>query len=270
MNILFIEQAKKCGLIKKLFREVELRNKKIIINKNVSKINLKKKMKIVGKMQNKLDKNNCKKVVLSKSLKSNTEFLNLIYTKNIEVVDGRRLFKMFILEIVELIEKEFNMEKRESQIAILSNDYNRFVAKVIKELAPQCKFLNIVTHNIQKFENLEESLKEDGIIINITNNRKKSLLKSQIILNLDFPEEVINRYSILDKAIIVNFEEAIKIKKKRFSGMVINWYKLILKNDSKLWDLINKQNLSEYDFNEILEYYYYMGQLGFDEVRIAI
>ena len=54
---------------------------------------------------------------------------------------------------------------------------------------------------------------ENGIIITITNNKKKSLMKSQIIINVDFPKELIDRYRINEYATIINIKEKLKINK---------------------------------------------------------
>ena len=65
----------------------------------------------------------------------------------------------------------------------------------IKILAKKYKSINIVTNHVEKFKKLEKSLEEDeGIIISITNNKKRSLMKSGIIINIDFPNELINKY----------------------------------------------------------------------------
>ena len=37
-----------------------------------------------------------------------------------------------------------------------------------------------------------------------------------IILNIDFPQELINKYNVQDEAIIVNIKRKTKINKKRF------------------------------------------------------
>jgi hypothetical protein len=72
---------------------------------------------------------------------------------------------------------------------------------------------------------------ENGIIITITNNKKKSLMKSQIIINVDFPKELIDRYRINEYATIINIKEKLKIKQKRFEGRIINDYEIKLKNN---------------------------------------
>ena len=70
-------------------------------------------------------------------------------------------------------------------------------------------------------------------MITITNNKRKSLLKSEIILNFDFVQEVLNEYNIYENAIIINIEGDIKILKKRFNGINVNNYEIksIISND---------------------------------------
>lgn len=71
-------------------------------------------------------------------------------------------------------------------------------------------------------------------MLNITNNKKKSLLKVEIIINIDFAEENINKYKIYDKAIIININDKINIQSKRFNGINVNYYKIEIPNEYKL------------------------------------
>ena len=75
-----------------------------------------------------------------------------------------------------------------------------------------------------KFKKIEEKLYDEyGIAIQFSNSYKKSLSKSNIIINLDFDEIDLNEYLIYDRAIIINcINQNIKIKSKLFNGVVIN------------------------------------------------
>lgn len=268
MDIFFIEENLKANIFKKIFKRVEFSNNRITINMNVHKVKINKRIKTAKKVLKILNNHKCKKVIISKDLKKNDEFVNAIYSSNIKIIDGRTLFKMYILDIVDLLVKQLNKDKRECKIAILSNDYNQFTERVIKELALQCKFINVITYNIQKFETLEEKLKEEGVIISISNNKRRSLLKSEIILNLDFPNDVLNKYSIFDKALIVNFEDKIKINKKRFSGRIFNGYELKFIVGATLKEKIKKEDIEKFYLNELIEYYYYLGYLNLNEIYL--
>ena len=62
------------------------------------------------------------------------------------------------------------------------------------------------------------------------NNKKKGLSKAKVIINIDFPKELINQYNIYEKAIIVNMVNNIKINKKRFEGKIIKGYNIRFEN----------------------------------------
>lgn len=75
---------------------------------------------------------------------------------------------------------------------------------------------------------------EFGIMLNISNNKNKSLLKSEIVINIDFAEESINKYKIYDNAIIININDKINIQSKRFNGVNINYYKIQIADEYKV------------------------------------
>ena len=94
---------------------------------------------------------------------------------------------------------------------------------------------------------MEEKLyNENGIAIQFSNSYKKSLKKSDIIINLDFCETDINEYEINTNAIIINTEDKLKIKTKLFNGIVVNSYNIkFVKTVNKLNEII--KILDEFD-----------------------
>lgn len=103
------------------------------------------------------------------------------------------------------------------------------------------KRLNIVTNHIERFKKIQEYLyKEFGVMLSITNNKKTSLLKSEIIVNLDFPQELINQYKIYYKAIIINILEKVAIHRKNFNGININYFKIVMPKKYKLGEFNNE------------------------------
>ncbi len=109
---------------------------------------------------------------------------------------------------------------------LISNPYD-IVNEQIIEIAPNIKNLKIVTPNVSKFLNLEEILYiEYGIALQVTNNKKKALTNSDVILNFDFDENTINQYEINNSATIININHKIKIHKINFYGHIINNYKI--------------------------------------------
>ena len=98
---------------------------------------------------------------------------------------------------------------------------------MIRNLADKVKIINVLTNDSYKFRKIEKELYEkNGIIINMNNNYKKSLIKSDIILNYDFSEEELNKYNLPRKACILNFKEHININTKSFEGINASFYEI--------------------------------------------
>lgn len=116
----------------------------------------------------------------------------------------------------------------------------------IRKIAKEYKRVNIITNHISKFKNIEKQILEnEGIMITVANNKRKSLAKTKIILNVDFPTELINKYNINEEAIIINLQGNVKINSKRFNGININDYEITYSNDDIFFE----------DYNVIEKYY---------------
>lgn len=118
---------------------------------------------------------------------------------------------------------------------MLINDLEDFNKEIIINIAKNIKRLNIITNHINKCKKIEKYLyKEFGIMLNMSNNKQRSLLKSEIIINFDFPEELINKYKVYDNAIILNMNDKINLHSKRFNGINVNYYKIDIPEEYKL------------------------------------
>lgn len=245
--MLYIEKNDKPNIIERKFNIIKVQNNNIklpIIEKTKDSQKEKiaqKTVKIVNK------KSNSKKVILSKEMLKEQIYINYLNTYGIQISDGRWLFEVLATDVIEYITNKKNLENEKIIISILINDLTDIEYENINILAKKYKTINIVTNHIEKFKRLEDKLlDEDGISITITNNKKKSLLKSQIILNVDFPNELINKFSINEEAIIINVHGKIKIDKKRFNGLNINNYEIDFRDDKKdSIDIINKFYLKD-------------------------
>ena len=224
------------------------------IPKNYIKIMNKFNAKIISKkLCNILYDNNINIVVLSKQLKSNDIITHAIQSENIEILDGIELFKDLILKIIEYILNLQNEDVSKYEIALLTNDLSSNVINNIIYLSSKVKVLNIVTHNIKDYKKLAEKIyNKFGILIRVTDNKKKSLASTKLIFNIDFPEEILNEYIIYDKAIIINICKKIKILSKKFNGINVNYYNIKLPIEYK--KNFNKYNIySNFNENELYE-----------------
>ncbi len=159
-------------------------------------------------------------VCISDSLLNNTIFMEYIKSEKVKIFDGKWLFKILAVKACKYIVENKKEIMEYQEISILSNEINDIVVYTIRNLAEKVKIINILTNDSYKFKKLEKELYEkNGIIINMNNNYKKSLLKSDIILNFDFSENELNKYNIPKKASIVNFTDKISIATKSFEGI---------------------------------------------------
>lgn len=258
----YIEKNDKPNWLEKKLNRLKVLDNTIILpiseetkEKQIEKTAIKTK-KVIEKHSN------SKKVVISKELKKEETYINYLNTYGIKISDGKLLFEILLPQITEYIIDKKKLEK--CGISILINDFTDIEVENIKTLARKYKSVNIITNHIEKLRNLERTLQEnEGIMITITNNKKKSLMKSEIILNIDFPQELINKYNIKDDAIIVNIKGKTKINKKRFNGLNINDYEIDFRQDKKdekalndkycLKDLYESQLYQKQRISEIIE-----------------
>ena len=227
--MIYIEKNDKPNIIEKMLNLIKVQDSTIILpinekkkEKQIEKI-AKKTIKVIGKISN------SKKIVLSKKMKKEEKYINYLNEYGIEIADGRWLFEILLTDIVNYIVEKQKIER--VNISVLINDLTDKEFENIKLLAQKYTTINIVTNHIEKFRKLEQQLQEKGIIATITNNKKKSLMKSQIIINIDFPKELINKYRINESATIVNVKRPIKITQKRFNGVTVNDYEIEYRND---------------------------------------
>ena len=235
----FSEDKGKTTIILPLFKSNIIKDKKII--------------KIAKKINRKLYDNNIENVVLSNYLEENEILKQKLYCQNINILDGRYLFYLLIPEILDYILKRQKKKLENGEITLLINDFTENNARIITYIAQSVKRVNIVTNHSNKFKKLEEYLyNELGIILNITNNKNKSLANAGLIINIDFPEEIINKYEINSNAIIVNIFNEIKIRAKRFNGVNINYYKAYIPKKYKMEgfkdNLIYESSIYKYNY----------------------
>lgn len=212
-----------------------------------------KNHKKLKKITNKLIQTSRTNVVLSKDLYKIEEFKNQLYKKNSNILNGRWLWNYLLEESVNYISEQQEIPLQEQEITIMANENLEVNLKNIIQLSQKVKHMNIVTNNINKFKPIEEYLYNKlGIMITITNNKKKALKRTNIIINLDFTEEELNQYSLPHKAIILSINKNIKIYSKKFAGINIVNYKIKLpKEYIELFD--QYYILEEFDHNILYE-----------------
>lgn len=271
----YIQETDKPNILFKLFNILQLDNDKIILPiKEKESLDFKKADKLARKTSGILKKTGNKAVVLSKNIKLQKEYIEKLHKYGIEIIDGRWLFGVISSKVLEYVVKKKKLKKEEINVSILVKDNSKdYIIENIKDIIRTYKSVNIVTNHIEKFKKIEKDiLEKEGIMIAITNNKKKSLMKANIILNLDFKEEEINKYNIPDDAIIINIKENVKIYKKRFNGLNINDYEISFENFEKFdYDKNNyyfQKDIYEAELYKNQPYEYIERKIKKDKVKI--
>ena len=218
-----IQETDKPKKIRKIFNIVELEQNRVILPITKSeiengKISQKKEEILAKNIVNKLKNAMGNNIILSKEIKKQKNLVNYLYSQNMNIIDGKWLFGILSDEAITYVVNKKKMKKEKLNVSILVNDVEDYVFENIKLIVRKYKRVNIVTNHLEKFKKIEKEIFEkDGIMVTVTNNKKKSLSKSNVILNYDFPTELINKYKIYDEAIILNVKQNVSISSKRFN-----------------------------------------------------
>lgn len=190
----------------------------------------------------------------SSNIKEQQQFkqaLERYQVTNIIWAEGKWLLSHLILMMLEYISKLQQIEVKEQKVEILMKEVSDLSYYEIKELAEKVKRLKIITPDITKFRRIERELyEEDGIAIELSNNKKKSLSKSTLIINVDFPKELIDQYKINRKAILIHIQEKVKMESLQFSG--INVYDCNINFAPKIQDEFKQQPVYNQFYPNIL------------------
>ena len=180
--------------------------------------NVKKIQKVFAKLLNSQNF-----YVLSQDLE-NKKIYNVLNDKEIKYLKTGKIKKLLSIKILEYILSIQKREIQNTEVNILVKESSNINSYIIEEIAKNALNVKIISNNIYKFKKIEEKLYDEyGIAIQFSNSYKKSLSKSNIIINMDFDEIDLNEYLIYDRAIIINcINQNIKIKSKLFNGVVIN------------------------------------------------
>lgn len=270
----YIQETDKPKLLFKLFNIIKVKEDKIILPIKEEKITIKKAEKLANKTKNILDKTICNKVVLSKVIKTQEDYKNYLYSSDVNIIKAEQLTEILLLDILNYIKNKNSLKPEELSLTIFVNDISMNMLENLKIMVKQYKRTNIITNHIQKFKKLEEDFfEEQGIIITVGNNKRKSALKSNVIINVDFPNELINQYNIYDEAIIINLRGNIKINKKRFTGININDYEIDFDNfeefDYEKEKLFDKKDIYEAELIKNQPFKYSRNDLNKYKVKIT-
>ena len=236
--IIYIKQSEKIKFMSKILnilRIEKIENKQIIYLPINKKSRERKIEKVTEKLSKYLYDNNIKNIVLENELMQNENIKNILYSNNINILDGTKISRFLVCNVIEKIYEYKNVKIEAGEVTLLVNDNDDVNIETIIMLAHNIKRLNIITSNIKKFKKIVEYLyNELGILIKLSNNIKTNLKSSDIIVNIDFPEEIVNKLEIPTDAIILNIPQNININLKKFAGINIKSWETEIPSKYKL------------------------------------
>ena len=221
------KEKKCCDFFKKIFTYYRKRTNFVLINQTEfgELIQIQNNNNItISKLKKILEINSVKSACLSAKVDGNEKIYKILNENNIKIINGDNLKKYLLGKVIEFIcnKKSESLYQQEISFFVKKNSF--LVSCIISDITKNVKNVNIITQNPGQFNRLEKNLYEkEGIVLNITNNYKKSLINSNIIVNIDFSSEEINKYIIPRYCCLINLEkDYVTINKKSFEGINIS------------------------------------------------
>ena len=183
----YIKEDDKPNIIKQLVNYIKVQDNYIIIQPIKKELGNNYLNKISKKIKTICTKKSVQHVVISKELQKRKEFLQYIYAYNINTFDGKWLVNYMAYEAIDFIMQKTHSKKEETEIFISVNNITNEVLENLKLFVKDYKRINIVTNRINEFKYLEKKIYDEyGMMLTVTNNKRKSLEKAKLILNFDY------------------------------------------------------------------------------------
>lgn len=169
-------------------------------------------------------------VFSEKILSENKLFIEQLQQKlsqNSDILDGKKLMRYMNFNIFEYILDLQKKEMGQEDIFFLIKKEPNLDLQFLSRFVENCKTVNIVTNDMERFKRIQESLYErENILISVSNNKAKSLKRAKYIFNINMDKKDIEKYKINRDAIIVNFGENIKYDCNTFDGINVNYFQI--------------------------------------------
>lgn len=195
-------------------------------NNYIIAISNKNKIKILAKY---IEKLNIDTLVFSKELDNSfkDEICLLLSKKKINVLNGKKLMQYMDFEIVKYILNKQNTTMEQEDIYIVFKKSQEIDLNFLKRFIQSFKTSNIVTNDIERLKKVQDNLLEnDGILIAVSNNKKKALKRAKYIINVNLNKEELEKYVINRNSIIINLQENVKYDNPSFDGININYFNI--------------------------------------------
>lgn len=216
----------------------------------------KKQEKFIHKFINELKKVKIDTVVFSEEIINSNlyeEIVDEICKVNKRIVNGKRLMQYMNFDIFEYILKIQKEPMNKQDVFFMIKKDNNMDLQFLEPYIENCKTVNIVTNDMERFKKVQDNLYEkEDILISVSNNKNKALKKAKYIFNVNMNKSEMKKYKIDRNAIIINLKENVKIDDTSFEGININYFQISIPDDYiEKYEVFCKEN--EFDKVKIYE-----------------
>lgn len=216
----------------------------------------KKQEKFIHKFINELKKVKIDTVVFSEEIINSNLYEGIvdeICKVNKRIVNGKRLMQYMNFDIFEYILKIQKEPMNKQDVFFMIKKDNNMDLQFLEPYIENCKTVNIVTNDMERFKKVQDNLYEkEDILISVSNNKNKALKKAKYIFNVNMKKSEMKKYKIDRNAIIINLKENVKIDDTSFEGININYFQISIPDDYiEKYEVFCKEN--EFDIVKIYE-----------------
>lgn len=216
----------------------------------------KKQEKFIHKFINELKKVKIDTVVFSEEIINSNLYEGIvdeICKVNKRIVNGKRLMQYMNFDIFEYILKIQKEPMNKQDVFFMIKKDNNMDLQFLEPYIENCKTVNIVTNDMERFKKVQDNLYEkEDILISVSNNKNKALKKAKYIFNVNMNKSEMKKYKIDRNAIIINLKENVKIDDTSFEGININYFQISIPDDYiEKYEVFCKEN--EFDIVKIYE-----------------
>ena len=176
---------------------------------------------------------------------------------NYNTLNGKFTLKYMLPEIVKYCFKLIHPKIEE--VFVCANKYSEENVKIIKELSLYVKVVNIISDN-SRYLILEKELESNDIYITVNNNKRKSMKRANILINLDFRD--IDEYNINRNMIVIDITNNMYLS-KGFDGIYIKSTKVDTEKIKRVFseyenferdELIESEMVKIGEYNQVRNY----------------
>lgn len=232
-----------------------------IKEKNMNKVQ-KRKDKICMKIVQKIQKLKINTVVFSNSLSQGEKSLRELIlnkleenTKEVEELNGRKIIEYMQFDIFKYILKLQEKKIEQEDIHFLIKKDNKLDLSFLEEFIKNCKTVNIVTNDIERYKKIQENLYEkESILMSVSNNKAKALKRAKYVFNINMNEKEIEKFKINRNAIILNVRENFRYAENGFCGININEIKINIPDEYiETFEKISNEETDKFDETKLYE-----------------